>query len=169
MKYIATVDDQEFSIDVDRDKCISLDERAHDIDLESIDGRSLFSLILDGTSYEVFVERRERRYFITIAGDRYEVQVEDERLKQLRERAGAKHEEVGEFAIAAPMPGLVVDVAIEQGQHIAAGTGVVILEAMKMENEIRTPRDGIVKGVRVSAGQTVNQGDVMIEIGAPGG
>lgn len=167
MKYIATVDDQEFSIDIDRDDHVTLGGAVYDVDLESIDGRSLFSLILNGTSYEVFIERRARRYFIAIAGDRYEVQVEDERMKRLRERAGAKREEAGELTITAPMPGLVVDVIVEEGQYVSAGDGVVILEAMKMENEIRTPRDGIVERLRVSTGQTLNQGDVMMEIGAP--
>lgn len=167
MKYIATIDSQDYTVDIDRDGRVTFEDTKVDLDLESIDGRSLFSLILNGTSYEVFVERREGRYFVTIAGDRYEVQVEDERMKRLRELGGAKHEEVGEVQITAPMPGLVVDVIVEEGQHLAAGDGVVILEAMKMENEIRTPRDGTVESIRVAAGQTVNQGDAMVEIGRP--
>lgn len=167
MKYIATVDGQDFSIDIEGDNAILLAGRPVNIDLESIDGRALFSLILDDVSYEVFIERRERRYFVTIAGDRYEVQVEDARLKELRELAGAKREEAGEIQITAPMPGLVVDVLVEKDQHVPAGQGLVILEAMKMENEIRAPGAGIVENVRVSAGQTVNQGDVMVELGPP--
>lgn len=169
MKYVATIDGQDFTIDVEHNGRISVEGVSYDVDLESIDGRSLFSLILNGASYEVFVERESRRYFITVAGDRYEVQVEDERMKRLRERAGIKHEETREFTITAPMPGLVVAVAVEKGQRISAGDGVVILEAMKMENEIRAPRAGIVERIRVSAGQTVNQGDVMIEVKAPDG
>ena len=65
------------------------------------------------------------------------------------------------------MPGLVVFVFFKLVQHISAGDGVVILEAMKMENEIRTPGAGIVENVRVSPGQTVNQGDIMLELGPP--
>ncbi|MFQ5595805.1 MAG: biotin/lipoyl-containing protein [Anaerolineae bacterium] len=167
MKYIATIDGQDFIIDIDRDERISLEDTSINIDLESIDGRSLFSLVLDGASYEVFVERHESRYFVTIEGDRYEVQVEDERIKQLRELSGAKHEEAGELRVAAPMPGLVVDVLVEEGQQVSAGDGVVILEAMKMENEIRSSGAGLVESIRVSAGQTVNQGDVMVELGPP--
>ncbi|MFQ5858160.1 MAG: biotin/lipoyl-containing protein, partial [Anaerolineae bacterium] len=139
MKYVATIDGQDFIIGIDRDGRVSVGDAAVDIDLESIDGRSLFSLILNGASYEVFVERHEDRYYVTIEGDRYEVQVEDERKKQLRELSGAKHEAAGELKISAPMPGLVVDVIVEEGQRVSAGDGVVILEAMKMENEIRTP------------------------------
>lgn len=168
MKYIATIDGQDFSIDIDRDGRVSIGDRPVDIDLKSIDGRSLYSLILDGASYEVFVERHETRYYITIAGDRYEVLVEDERKKQLRELSGAKHEEIGELRISAPMPGLVVAVIVEEGQSVKTGDGVVILEAMKMENEIRAPSAGIVDSIRVSAGQTVNQGDIMVELGPPG-
>jgi biotin carboxyl carrier protein len=167
MKYIATIDGQDFTIDIDRDGRVSLSDVLYDVDLQSIDGQSLFSLILNGISYEVFVERQARRYFVTIGGDRYEVQVDDERMKRLREQAGVKHEETGGVTIAAPMPGLVVDVVVDVGQCVSAGDGVVILEAMKMENEIRTPKDGVVESVRVAAGQTVNQGDVMIELRAP--
>ncbi len=167
MKYIATIDGQDFTIDIDRDDHITIGDRPINIDLESIDGRSLFSLILDGASYEVFVELHEGRYYVTIEGDRYEVQVEDERIKQLRELSGAKHEEAGELQIKAPMPGLVVDVIVSKGQHVSPGDGVVILEAMKMENEIRAPGAGIVDTIRVTAGQTVNQGDVMVELAPP--
>ncbi|MFQ5340299.1 MAG: biotin/lipoyl-containing protein [Anaerolineae bacterium] len=167
MKYIATIDGQDFTIDIDRDERISLEGTPVSIDLESIDGRSLFSLILDRASYEVFTERHEGRYFVTIDGDRYEVRVEDERIKQLRELSGAKREEAGELRIAAPMPGLVVNVIVEEGQQVSVGDGVVILEAMKMENEIRAPSAGIVESIRVSAGQTVNQGDVMVELAPP--
>lgn len=164
VKYIATAGEQAYEIGVLQDGRIVADGEEVKLSLESIDGRSLFSLIMDGASYEVFVERHNKVYFVTIAGDRYEVVVEDERMKQLRERAGAVHEEVGESAIRAPMPGLVVGVAVEEGQRVTAGDGVVILEAMKMENEIRTPQDGLVRSVRVSAGQAVNQGDILVEV-----
>ena len=167
MKYIASIDDKDFAVEIEGEDQILLEGQPVNVDLEGIDGRSLFSLILDDVSHEIFVERRERRYFVTIAGDRYEVQVEDARLKELRELAGAKHEEAGEIQITAPMPGLVVDVIVKKDQHISAGDGVVILEAMKMENEIRTPGAGIVENVRVSPGQTVNQGDIMLELGPP--
>lgn len=167
MKYIASIDDKDFTVEIQGEHQILLEGQPVSINLESIDGRSLFSLLLNDVSYEVFVERRERRYFVTIAGDRYEVQVEDARLKELRELAGAKHEEASEIQITAPMPGMVVDVIVEKDQHVSAGEGVIILEAMKMENEIRTPGAGIVENIRVSPGQTVNQGDVMVDLGPP--
>jgi biotin carboxyl carrier protein len=165
MKYIATADGQEYEIRILPDGRIVADGEELSASLESIDGRALFSLIIDDASYEVFVERRDRVYFVTVAGDRYEVRVEDERMKLLRERAGAVQEEVREAAVKAPMPGLVVDVIVQEGQEVAAGDGVVILEAMKMENEIRSPQAGRVRSIRVSPGQTVNQGDTMLEIG----
>lgn len=166
MKYIATADQQAYEIGILQDGRIVADGQELSLSLESIDGRALFSVIIDEASYEVFVERRNKVYFVTIAGDRYEVVVEDERMKQLRERAGAAREEVGESAIRAPMPGLVVEVGVKEGQRVAVGDGIVILEAMKMENEIRSPQDGVVRSVRVAAGQAVNQGDVMVEIAA---
>jgi pyruvate carboxylase subunit B len=65
------------------------------------------------------------------------------------------------------MPGVVVDVLVEPGQVVRAGDGVAILEAMKMENEIRAPRDGVVHSVHVASGQAVSLDDVIAQIGAP--
>ena len=168
MKYVATVEGQEYTVEIEHPHEVLVNGTPYAVDLASIDGTSFFSLLIGTRSYEVYVDRQKDVYYIMIEGDRYEVRVEDERLRQLRSLGGAKHEEAGEAAVVAPMPGLVVAVLVEEGQHVKLGDGVVILEAMKMENEIRAPRDGVVKSVRVSPGQTVNQNDVMVQLGPPG-
>jgi len=167
MKYVATVEGQEYTVEIEHPHEVLVNGTPYAVDLESIDGTSFFSLLIGTRSYEVFVDRQKDVYYILIEGDRYEVLVEDERLRQLRALGGAKHEPVGEATVTAPMPGLVVAVLVEEGQPVKMGDGVVILEAMKMENEIRAPRDGVVKSVRVSPGQTVNQNEVMVQLGPP--
>jgi len=167
MKYIATVDGRDFTIDVDRPGEVVLDDQAHAVDLRSIDGNQLYSLILGNQSIELFVERREGRTFVLIAGDRYAVDVEDAHLKQLKAMGSQLHEEHGTVSVVAPMPGLVVRVMVEAGQAVAANQGLVLLEAMKMENEIRSPRDGVVKSVRAQPGATVSLGDLLVVVGAP--
>ncbi len=166
MKYVATIDGQEYVLDLEHPGEVILDGTVYAVDLQGIDGESLYSLLIGTDSYEVFVQREGDVYYITVEGDRYEVRVEDERLRRLRRLSGAKEPAAGEATIVAPMPGLVVAVPVQEGQAVKAGDGVVVLEAMKMENEIRTPLDGVVKSVRVAPGQMVNQGDVMVQIGA---
>jgi biotin carboxyl carrier protein len=94
--------------------------------------------------------------------------VEDERLR----RAGARRQlvaEEGEAEVTSPMPGLVVAVLAEVGQAVQAGQGLLILEAMKMENEIRSPRTGVVEWVGVTPGQRVGQDELLVRVGPPEG
>ena len=166
MKYIAKVLGQEHTVAVESDDQITVDGSPCAAHLEAIDGEALFSLLIGNASHEVFVERHGNRYYVVVEGKRYEVQVEDAALWRIGQPGTAARQEVGEAAVTSPMPGIVVTVLAQEGQLVQAGDGVVILEAMKMENEIREPCGGIVKSVRVAAGQTVNQNEVMLTIGA---
>ena len=104
---------------------------------------------------------------VVLAGWRFEVEVEDARFADLRERAtsgrtSAAHH--GPTAVRAIIPGRVVSVAVTAGDAVAAGQRLLAVEAMKMENELRAPRDGIVERVEVSVGQTVELGDSLVVI-----
>jgi pyruvate carboxylase subunit B len=165
MKYSATMDERILEVEIGRSGEIILDGQPHHVDLQSIDGDSLFSLLMDGRSYEVFVERRDERYYVLVGGEMHAIQVEDERLRRLATLGEKTSAPTGEVPIKAPMPGLVVAVPARVGEAVKEGEGVVILEAMKMENEIRAPRGGVVKAVRISPGQTVDQGQVLAVIG----
>jgi pyruvate carboxylase subunit B len=90
--------------------------------------------------------------------------VQDERTRKMAKAEGEQTAPMGEAIIKAPMPGLVRGVVVNVGDNVAAKQGVVILEAMKMENELRTPREGIVKEVRVKAGDRVEQGQPLLII-----
>ncbi|GHO54120.1 biotin/lipoyl-containing protein [Ktedonobacter robiniae] len=129
-----------------------------------------FSLILAGRSYDIFARRITRAdqrdsetYEIHIAGQRFEIKVEDERTRLLSSLVKGSAVS-GMASVAAPMPGLVVGVPIEPGATVQEGETVVILEAMKMENDLNAPISGTIQEVRVKKGQAVDQGEVLIII-----
>jgi biotin carboxyl carrier protein len=163
MRYVATVDGQEYRITLDAEGTVTLDGEPIQVDLQSVDGGFHYSLLVGAASHEVFVERCEDICFVTFGGQRFRVEVEDERTRQAGQRRVAV-EAAGETEVESPMPGMVVAVLVEQGQSVQAGEGLLILEAMKMENEIRAPRSGIVEAVPVAPGQRVSQDDVLVRI-----
>jgi biotin carboxyl carrier protein len=163
VKYVATVDGQEYHVALGEEG-ITLDGAPAEVDLQSIDGGFHYSLLVGAASHEVFVEHCEDVCFVTLGGLRYRVQVEDERARPTGEPQPLV-EDAGEAEAVSPMPGVVVAVLVEAGQEVRAGEGLLILEAMKMENEIPAPRTGVVKAVQVRPGQRVSQDDVLVCIG----
>jgi len=104
---------------------------------------------------------------VVIAGWRFELEVQDARLADLRTRATADRTSAahhGPTAVRAIIPGRVVSVAVTLGDTVAAGQRLLAVEAMKMENELRAPRDGVVERVAVAVGQTVELGDSLVVI-----
>jgi biotin carboxyl carrier protein len=162
MNYTATVDGQEFHVGLGEDG-VTLDGAPIEVDLQSIDGGFHYSLLVGASSHEVFVERCEDVCFVTLGGQRYRVEVEDERARRAGERQAAAEAE-GEAEVISPMPGVVVAVLVAAGQEVRTGEGLLILEAMKMENEIRAPRTGVVEAVHVTPGQRVSQDDSLVRI-----
>jgi len=165
MKYIASVEGRDFAVDIDRPGEVVVDAEALATDLRVIEGGS-YSILVGNRSYEVFAERKDGDYVIMIDGDQFVVDVEEARLKQLRAMGGQSHEKASGAAIHAPMPGLVVKVLVAPGDHVEANQGLLVLEAMKMENELRSPCAGIVRQVNAVAGQTVAQGELMLRVDA---
>lgn len=131
-----------------------------------------YSLLVGDRSYAAYVgktsgavgEGTALTLELMISGRPYVATVEDERTRTLASLAGGKHLS-GDAAISAPMPGLVTNVLAEAGTEVARGQTVIVLEAMKMENDLTAPRAGIVKQVSVSKGQAVNQGDLLAVVG----
>jgi biotin carboxyl carrier protein len=89
--------------------------------------------------------------------------VMDERTRHIRSLTAGSTGARGPAPLRAPMPGLVVRVLVESGQEVAVGAGVVVLEAMKMENELKAPSAGVVGAIRVGAGEPVEKGQVLVE------
>jgi biotin carboxyl carrier protein len=169
MKYITTIDDKEFEIEVIDERHIRIGERLFEVDFESVRGQPVFSLILDGKSHEAFVyqgdeDQGDGDWEVLIRGRQYQVNIEDEREKRLKASAGGGAMEGGEFHLKAPMPGLVVAVLIDEGQEVKKGQVMLILESMKMQNELKAPRDGVMGRVRVKAGESVEQRQTLLTV-----
>jgi biotin carboxyl carrier protein len=165
MKYVATVDGQSITIDMESPERLLVDGEAHAVDLRQVGKLSLYSLLLDNASYEVVVEDEgNATWRVMIGGELYRVRVEDERTRRLAQANRQPTPPSGEIALKAPIPGLVVKVAVEPGEAVRAGQSLVILEAMKMENELRAPRAGTVHEIRVADGDKVEQGQVLLTL-----
>lgn len=164
MKYYAKVDDQEFIIEVGHENQIIVNDESYEIDFQQMPDSGVTSLIIGNHSLEAVVEEKDGTWQVLIRGDLYDVAVEDERSRRLASARGDLAATDGEVAVRSPMPGIVIAVSVSEGQHINKGDKVIILESMKMENELRAPRDGIISHVRVEAGANVEKNQVLLVI-----
>jgi biotin carboxyl carrier protein len=120
---------------------------------------NVLSLIIGGNAYEVKRELVGSELHIWVKGARYGVQVRDPR--SLRSRRAAAEGVVGPKKLTAPMPGKVVRVLVQESEAVEIGQGVIVVEAMKMQNELKAPKKGIVRRILVAPGAAVNPGDVL--------
>jgi biotin carboxyl carrier protein len=168
MRYVAEVDGKTYMIDIDEvgdSLQLKINDQPVSADLRQVIAPTLFSLIKDGHSYEVFAEPTEKGYDVVISGERFVVNVADERSLRLARVQKRDVERRGDMVIKAPMPGLVAGVNVEPGDVVKAGQGLVILMAMKMENEIRAFERGTVKTIAVKKGDKVELGQTLLTIG----
>ena len=121
--------------------------------------RDVLSLIIDGHAYEVKREQTATDLHLWVGSTRFPVELHDPR--SLRSRKGYAQDDKGPRKIVAPMPGRVVRLLVTEQAEVEAGQGIVVVEAMKMQNEIKSPKKGIVKKITTTAGAAVNAGDVL--------
>ena len=164
MKYYVRVNGEEFEVDIDQAGQVTLNGVPVDVDMVRVPGQNIYSLIVDHLSYELAVEETRRGYTIHLGGVQYTTEVEDERQRRLMAGRGQPAPPSGEASVVAPIPGLIVRVEVQEGEEVRAGQPLIILEAMKMENEIRSPRAGTVKAIHVVPGESVEQGKVLITL-----
>src|SRR5215217_7470041 len=164
MRYITNVECKQFLVEIIDDKHVSVDGKLYEVDFESVSGQPVYSLIVDGKSHESYVYPGDDNWQVLMRGRLYTVSVVDEREMRLRSAAGGGVAETGEFHLRAPMPGLVVTVLVAEGQAIKKGQVLLILESMKMQNELKSPRDGIIGRVRVKPGETVEQKQTLLSV-----
>lgn len=164
MKYITIVKDQEYTIEIIDRHHVLLNGEPLEVDFASVRGQPVFSLLVDGQSYEAYVYPEENDWQVLLQGTLYPVQVEDERERRLRASLGGGPATSGEFHLKAPMPGLVVSVPVQLGQEVAKGDVLVILESMKMQNELKSPRDGKISRLRVQEGERVEQKQALVSV-----
>jgi len=141
---------------------VKVDGQPFDASYEEVDDLGQVVLLHDGKSYGLSVEGDQNQVAITLAGHFYDVKLEDEREKAAHaaERASGK----GGGVVTSVMPGVVVEVLVKKGQEIEKGAPLLILSAMKMQNEINAPLAGVVKDVHVAAGQAVSAGAKLVTI-----
>ena len=129
----------------------------------SIDSTSpapgVLSLIINGKSHEVLTTSVAGESVVEVDGERFTVEVRDPRSLKSRRGAGAGQE--GPKKLVAPMPGKVIRIIAKAGDEVEAGAGIVVIEAMKMQNELKAPKTGKVAKIAVKEGDTVNPGDTL--------
>jgi len=163
MKYIVALAGREFEVEVDGDQ-VTIGGKRHAASLSSAPGTPVRQLLLDGRAESLGVDGSGNgRWGVTRGGERWELEVLDERTRHIRSLTGGGSQGRGPAALKAPMPGLVVRVQVEAGATVAVGSGVVVLEAMKMENELRAASAATVRTVRVKPGEAVEKGQVLVE------
>jgi len=163
MKYIAEIDGMEFPVEIIDDHHIRFGNEIIEVDLAAVSGQSLYSLLMDGESYEGYIYPDEDFWQVLLLGQFFSVRVLDEREKRLRIPQQGPTPST-EFTLKAPMPGLVVAVMVAEGQLVEKGQILLILESMKMQNELRSPRPGTVTRMRVRTGESVEQKQVLLTV-----
>lgn len=164
MKYITTIGNKEFTVEVIDEKHVNINGKVMTVDFAAVSNQPVYSLLIDGQSHEAYVYPGDENWEVLLRGRLYPAVVEDEREKRLRAAAGGGVAEGGEFHLKAPMPGLVVAIPVAEGQPIKKGDVLLILESMKMQNELKSPKDGTVHRIRVKAGETVEQKATLLSV-----
>jgi len=161
--YTVTVDGRMIAVRVGNDGTIETVDGKAIAAVSAIDGHS-FSVLVDRTPFRVCAMPVDKGYQVVIDGRHIVASVESERARLLRTQLGDSGQISHRDEIRAPMPALVVRVEVEMGDHVNPGQGLVVLEAMKMENEVKSSRAGIVKEIRIAAGKTVEKSELLLVI-----
>jgi biotin carboxyl carrier protein len=144
---------------------VTLDGKTVQVDVAR-SGKTIYSVIEDGKQFEVIIDESGAHGFdVLVGGQLLHLKAFDERSRLLA--STAKATATGPQRVESEMPGKVVKIAAPAGTPVAEGQGVVILEAMKMENEIKSPIDGVIKEVGVAEGQTVESGALLFVVEPP--
>ncbi len=167
MKYHVAIDGEEIEVELktDADRTVAVvNGEEHEVDFRPVNGTTAYSLLLGRLSRPISFENRPDGLSVTVESESYLVRVEDDRARAAREVAGDRGSPDHSKVVLSMMPGIVRAVLVEPGAEVTAGQPLLILEAMKMENEIRAALTGTVKTVHVEADQTVNKGDALVTL-----
>jgi biotin carboxyl carrier protein len=165
MKYLVAVNGEEIEVTLDGSLI-----RTSDVEAEGrvadLEGTPIRMVTVGPRVYRVLMRRGSAvgKYVIHLDGFRFDVEAVDERTRAIRQLAGTTATQVGLGPLMAPMPGLIVRVLAQPGDRVTVGQGLVVMEAMKMENELRAASGGVVKAVRVAAGDAVEKGAILIDL-----
>jgi biotin carboxyl carrier protein len=160
MTYEVTIDGKSYRLDLGQaDGAWSCRLNEREVEVDGVLARpDVLSLRIGNKTYEVKCERVGGDLHLWVGSDRFAAEVRDPRSLRGRVRAMDDH---GPRKLTAPMPGKVIRVLVSQGAAVEAGVGVLVVEAMKMQNEIKSPKKGTIQKILVSEGAAVNAGDVL--------
>lgn len=161
MKYFVDIEGDTFEVDISHDE-IRVDGEIVAISLEQSGIPELLSVLIDSQSHEVLVQPAAGDVNVTLSGYSFQLSVQDEAERRLQVGRRKEVAADGELHMEAPISGLVVSVPVVEGDEVVQDQTVVILEAMKMENEITAPRAGKIKSVAVVSGERVEANATMI-------
>ncbi len=152
--------------------------QSHRLELEKVDGRwqcrldgetiaidallprrDVLSLLIDGRAFEIKREQSATDLHLWVGSERFAVELRDPRSLRSRQKSGV--DEKGPKKIVAPMPGRIVRLLVAENDPVEAGQGLIVVEAMKMQNEIKSPKKGVVRKLPAAAGAAVNPGDIL--------
>jgi pyruvate carboxylase subunit B len=167
VRYAVTVNGHEIEVTVDG-STVRVGDNEAEVHVVELGGTPLRVVTIAGRVHRVLARRgvEPGRYTIHLEGFRFDVEALDERTRAIRRLAGSAAKPADQTSLAAPMPGLVMRVLVRPGDRVQAGQGVVVIEAMKMENELRAAVPGVVRSVAVAAGSAVEKGAVLVEFEA---
>ena len=166
MTYDVIVDNKTHQVELTRGEkawICKVDGKEMEVDAE-LTARDILSVLVGGKSYEIKRERSlQGELHMVIGSARYAVDVQDPR--SLRTRRAIAGVDAGPQKLKAPMPGKIVRVLVAEKDEVKAGQGIIVMEAMKMQNEMKSPKDGIVEKILAAEGSAVNAGDTLAIIG----
>lgn len=165
MKFVASLGDQAETVEITGDGGryrVTLGSEVWEVDAR-LTAQGIYSLLVAGVSYVADVTDRDGACVVDVGDETYTVQVEEQTRYIIRTKGGAAGGHAHQTLVA-PLPGKITHVAVKAGDVVKAGDTLLVIEAMKMENELRAGAPGSVAEVRVQAGQAVNAGDVLIVI-----
>ncbi|MEO7521075.1 MAG: biotin/lipoyl-containing protein [Gemmatimonas sp.] len=168
MKYVVDVNGTRVVVELDGASA-TIEGEGYDVALTPSDGTPVRLVRIGDEVHRVLARRGDARgrWLLDVDGTRFETEALDERLRTIRDLTAAAEVRSGPAPLLAPMPGLVVRVSVRPGDVVSAGQGLVVMEAMKMENELCASAAGVVLAVKVEAGVAVNKGALLVELGAP--
>ncbi len=165
--YIATLDNVEYKIDVkelgDNKYEVTIDDTPYIVDAQLTE-YSVYSLIINGKSYEIDLESKDGVYHVYSEGDLFKIEIMEELKKRMMEKRGAAGGLEGAYTVKSEMPGKVIDVKVKVDDEVKEGDVLLILESMKMQNEIKSPKDGKVTEVFIEAGDTIEADAKLVTI-----
>jgi biotin carboxyl carrier protein len=165
MNFVATVAGRAERVEVtgsDGRYRVTIEGRVWEVDAR-LTPQGIYSLLIEGASHVADITEEDGTSLVEVGGETYAITVEEETRHIIRTRGGSAGAQAAQ-ALVAPLPGRIAHVAVQPGDLVKAGDALVVIEAMKMENEFRASAPGTVVEVRVEPGQAVNAGDVLVVI-----